>query len=33
LQHLGEMHAVALAAGQLPTFFCWSAPLKLNDEQ
>jgi hypothetical protein len=30
LQHLGQVHAVALAARELPTFFCWSAPLKLK---
>ncbi len=29
-QHLGQMHAVAFAARERATFFCWSAPLKLN---
>jgi len=33
-QHLGQMHAGGVSPpDSAPTFFCWSAPLKLNDEQ
>jgi hypothetical protein len=29
-EELGQVHAVALAAGEVPTFFCWSLPAKLK---